>query len=274
MAESLAEATGFVRPRRSRWWRRLVYLGFFFGLVLVALGSWYSYDEFRNDRALQEAIAEADRLDPGWRLDEIEAKRANVPDAENSALCVLRVRKLMESSQSGESDKAREKAFSLSDDISGLPPEAKLTEAQTGELRANLEKAAAALEEGRRLKDFPAGRYDVQWAFLGGATILASQNAREAANLLRKDAWLRAQNRQIDGALDDVQAILNAGRSVGDEPSAISLLIRISCQTIGIHVCERVLARVRAGEFGRDHSGPSAKIESFPGGRVPNEAGS
>ena len=201
MTESLAEATGFVPPRR--WWRRLVYLGLFIGpgLALFAIGIWYSYD-VRSDRALQEAIAEADRLDPGWRLDEIEAKRANVPDAENSALCVLKVRKLMESSQSGESAKALEKAFSLSEDISGLPPEAQLSAAQTSELRAILDKMAAALEEARRLKDLPAGRYDVRWSYWAAETLLASQHAREARQLLQMDTGLKSQDGRADGALD------------------------------------------------------------------------
>jgi hypothetical protein len=243
MTESLAEATGFVQPRR--WWRDLVYLGLFIvlALALVALGIWYSYD-VRSDRALQEAIAEADHLDPGWRLDEIEAKRANVPDAENSAICVLRVRKLVETSRSGELTKALEKAFSLSEDINWLLREAQLTEAQTRELRADVQKAVAALEEARRLKNLPAGRYDVQWGYLGPATtLLASKHAREVAALLQKDAWLKSQDGRIDGALDNVLAILNAGRSVGDEPSTISQLIRMSCQAVGIGVCERVLAQ-------------------------------
>src|SRR5262249_31426882 len=159
-------------------WRRLVYLALFFGLALVALGSWYSYDEFRSDRALQEAIAEADRLDTGWRLEEIEGKRAMVPDTEKSALCVLRVIKLLKSSQSAESTEAHEKAFNLSTDISRLSPEAQLTEAQTGELRAMLEKAAVPLREARRLKDLPAGRYHLEWPFLSGLTYLPSQNVR------------------------------------------------------------------------------------------------
>src|SRR6516162_10040143 len=113
MPESLSQATGFVRPRRSRWWRRLVYLGLFLGLALVALGSWYSYDEFRSDRALQEAIAEADRLDPGWRLEEIEAKRAKVPDAENSALCVLKVNELLSKLTAQQSAKEQARANHL-----------------------------------------------------------------------------------------------------------------------------------------------------------------
>src|SRR5438445_13722663 len=37
------------------------------------------------DQSLQSAMDEADRLDPDWRLEELEAKREVVPDSENSA---------------------------------------------------------------------------------------------------------------------------------------------------------------------------------------------
>ena len=47
------------------------------------------------DSQLEHALAEADRLDPGWRLDELEAKRPTIPDNENSALTVMTAYKLL-----------------------------------------------------------------------------------------------------------------------------------------------------------------------------------
>ena len=38
---------------------------------------------------LREAEAEADRLDPGWRLKDLEAKRKVYPPEENAAICVM-----------------------------------------------------------------------------------------------------------------------------------------------------------------------------------------
>jgi hypothetical protein len=225
------------------------------GLALVALGSWYSYDEFRSDRALQEAIAEADRLDPGWRLEEIEAKRAKVPDAENSALCVLKVNELLSKLTAQQSAKEQARANHLWNDMSGLSPEVQLTEEQTRELSAMLKKLDPALKEAAGLKDLPHGRYQVQWLFLGALTRLASGSARTVAGLLQMDGWVKSQDGNVDGALDDALLILNVGRSVGDEPSAISQLIRMSCQALGVHVCERVLAQ------GASSDGSLARME-------------
>src|SRR5262245_3352890 len=42
---------------------------------------------------LEAALAETDRLDPGWRWEDIQAKRATVPDKENGALHALAVAK-------------------------------------------------------------------------------------------------------------------------------------------------------------------------------------
>src|SRR5207248_825627 len=55
---------------------------------------WLGY-QWYWDRAFRTAIAEADRLDPGWRLMELEAARAEIPDSENAAIQVLAVRKLL-----------------------------------------------------------------------------------------------------------------------------------------------------------------------------------
>ena len=44
---------------------------------------------------IRDAEAEADQLDPGWRLEDLEAARAEIPNAENSALVVIETARLM-----------------------------------------------------------------------------------------------------------------------------------------------------------------------------------
>src|SRR5262245_66603314 len=70
-------------------WRRLVLVGVLAplaaGLFLVGL---YLYRVHVEEQKLREAVAEADRLDPGWRLRDLLDARAAVPDDENSALVV------------------------------------------------------------------------------------------------------------------------------------------------------------------------------------------
>src|SRR5438270_13289955 len=80
-----------VRTRRR--WRRWVVVAL---LTVATIGvGGYIYLEFFSDRDLHEAIAEADRLDPGWRFDDMEAARAKLPDDDNGALVVLAARALI-----------------------------------------------------------------------------------------------------------------------------------------------------------------------------------
>ena len=104
-------------------------------------------------------------------------------------------------------------------------------------------RAAGALAEARKLTDLPQGRYTItyseDWV---GSLVPHVQDARGIADLLSKDAMLRAQDKDPDRALASCRCTLNAGRSVGDEPSLIPQLVRIACHGISVREAERVLA--------------------------------
>ena len=93
--------------RLQRWRRPLMRLRLFIALAFFGVVGWSYYYDYTTARALQEAEAEADRLDPGWGPEDIESKRAPIPDAANSAICVLKVAELLRASMSG--DPANEK---------------------------------------------------------------------------------------------------------------------------------------------------------------------
>src|SRR5262249_28601219 len=81
----MSDSTPTAKPRR-RLWRKL-----FVALALLGI-AFYAYLWWQRgpaDAAYGEAAAEADRLDPGWRLEELEAKRAVIPDNENSATIIM-----------------------------------------------------------------------------------------------------------------------------------------------------------------------------------------
>src|SRR2546423_1146117 len=90
VAHSPALAETGSRPRR----RRLLVWGAV-GLFLLVLVGWPLYMYQARERALREAVAEADRLDPGWRFEDLEAAREPVPEAENGALQLLAAHQLM-----------------------------------------------------------------------------------------------------------------------------------------------------------------------------------
>jgi hypothetical protein len=66
---------------------------------------------------------------------------------------------------------------------------------------------------------------------------------REVARLLSYDVLLRAHDGDADGALASCRAILNAGRSLRDEPLAVSQLVRIACRAIALDKVQRALAQ-------------------------------
>src|SRR5207253_4899981 len=148
------------------WRRRFALFGLLGVLFAGLLIGWHFYSNSLSDRELQDAIAEADRLDPGWRLEELEAKRAIIPSAENSAQRVLAIKRLLTDSwppHSAEAGLANEPPVSLVDGLLDLPPELQLNAKQTQRLRAELEKVKEPLAKARSLAYYRAGRYAVNW---------------------------------------------------------------------------------------------------------------
>src|SRR5207253_1612749 len=61
-------------------------------LVLAGV-TWCGWSALHRslERRLQGVVQAIDQTDPGWRLEDIQTARAQVPDAENAALVVLEV---------------------------------------------------------------------------------------------------------------------------------------------------------------------------------------
>lgn len=221
--------------RRRRWpWVLLVFVVFF---VLLPLGTFVGYSLYMDGvyaEQVREAEARADRLDPEWRLEQIEAKRAVIPDEENSALRVLEARSWLPQNWP---------PLDFGKPWEDHPPQALLDTDQASILRAEMGETVGALAEARRLKDLRRGRYPLTYGenFLG-TLIPHVLDARTIAALLNADARLRAQDGDIDGACDSIRAMLNTGGSLGDEPLLISALVRFAIRAIVAQSLERTLA--------------------------------
>jgi hypothetical protein len=199
------------------------------------------YWRFADDWEAQKAAAEADRLDPGWRFEDLEGGRAEVPDEENAALVVLAAAKLLPRSWLPLPPPPDP---GLNEVIPELLPVLQLDEKQAKDLRAALGTAAPALPTARQLADMPRGRFVVNWSPDLVATLVPHlQEAREVAQLLTLDAALRAQDGDADGALASARAALDAGRAIGDEPAEISQLVRRACASLALRSAERTLAQ-------------------------------
>jgi hypothetical protein len=221
-------------PQPSRPRRRLRRTLWVLLPVLLVVGGWL-YLVLDAGWRLQSAVAEADRLDPEWRLAQLEVKQPVPPDKDNSALQVLVARKLIPSGW-GPTE-----FWQLFQD---LPPQPQLNDQQLSALRAELAKATKAVGEARKLADMPNGRYTIEWAPDFYTTRFDQlQDARLVAALLQMDALLRVQEGDAEGAIRSVEAVLNTGRSIGDSPTAITQLIRLAQRGLAVHLLERTLAQ-------------------------------
>ena len=96
-------------------------------------------------------------------------------------------------------------------------------------LADDMEKLAPAVAEARKLASMPLGKHKLVIAANPWTTLLNDQQetARSAA-LLRLYAWDRGTEWRNEGSLLACRACVNAGRSLGDEPIAISQLVRVA----------------------------------------------
>jgi len=230
----------FSRPtRQSPAWKRWLVLGF---VVLCVGGSALFYWLFTAPgRHLVDALAEADELDPGWRFEELEARRARLADSENSALVVLNARALLPKNWTGvDMDSPIERS------LDDLQPQQQLNNEQILWLQGEREKCAAALAEAMKLQAMSRGRYPLRWRRGDPSIVQTSHESRFMALLLQREFLLQAQLGEHATAVQAVKALVQLSRSVGDEPLLISQLARTGNMQLTLRCLERLLAQ---GEY-------------------------
>jgi hypothetical protein len=122
------------------------------------------------------------------------------------------------------------------------PVDAPVSRIQQAALQTLRKRAAAALAEARSLTDFPEGRHAINYARDYLTTLLPhAVNTRTVSDLLSLDVLGQALDGHPNEALASCRAIVNASRSLSDEPSAISQLVRIGVVFFAAQGAERVL---------------------------------
>lgn len=201
--------------------------------------------------ARRDAIAQADRVDPGWRLRELQAKREVVPDEQNAAVRVAAVVKALPDDwiknppgpKTPPTDWSQLRGLALHAALEADHPNVLLTAQQAEALDAESRRVEQALQLARSLVGYPKGRYAIAYAPNYLSTSLAPlEETRTAARLLEFDVAARSQAGDVAGSLHSCQAILNTARSIGDEPNLIAQLIRIAIRSVTAQAAERSLA--------------------------------
>jgi hypothetical protein len=223
--------------KRTRAWRRW---GMVLLLIAFAVGGGFLFYQHWASAELNTIIAKLDHDDPGWRFEDIEAKRKIIPDSANSALQILAVNQLQKGQSLDVPD--TEELFA------NLPPQVRLSEKQVAFLKKQFDPLKQAVLAARKLKDTPEGRFQIKYSddfmsTFGSEDMSGLIYTREIAELLKWDAALRGQTGDEGGVLESCQAIQNAALAVADEPSLISLLVRYACNAVAVESIERALAQ-------------------------------
>ena len=195
-----------------------------------------------DSNTLADAVAEADRLDPGWRLAEVEANRVDYPPDRNGALRVAEVVKLIPEG-SPESKAVRDERDGLNSALD--QPNCRLTTDQARSLNDRLESDRPAVTLARTVEGFEGGHHPRVYAMNFIETMLPDiQACRGVGRLLQLDTLDRIERREPDAALGSCRAVIGVGRcAVGDDPFAISQLVRIAIVMTGTDSIERVMAQ-------------------------------
>ena len=191
----------FPRPRR-----RTAICSMIGGLIAL----WLAYDFWAGrsvEQQYRDAVAEADRLDPNWRAGILADAPPEIPDDENSALLVL---------SSYESIPRGWQALKWPP--IQLKPRQPLAPDLLIALKQSREKAKDGLGDARALVNRPRGRFP-QWRVeVPRAVPLSRGQVETVSQLLYVDALVRIEEGELAGAADEIKAIVNAGRALGDEP--------------------------------------------------------
>jgi hypothetical protein len=179
-----------VDKRVSRRYRRRLLLAIMGSLVCVGAAAYY-YSSLVAERRLQMAKAEADRLDPGWRLDEIVRNQPTFPDAENGALQRLAVQRMLPPN-SGSSQ--------MSFALSNVRPEEQLDAELIARLRAKMGQLSSVVAAARKLDGARSGTEPIIWTGKEYVPAPAPFMALQVARLLSWDAFLLAQDHDMAAA--------------------------------------------------------------------------
>jgi len=209
-------------------------------LCAVLLPAGYLYWQRRIAAAeLRAVLMELDENEPGWRLEQLEANRREVPDELNGALVVLAASRGLPERWDSE----------ITDALYAVPPPIRLPAGVVEQLRRELQLVEKGLADARRLVDLPHGRFPIVYSpdFMS-TQVEHLQASRRIGTLLRLDAFRAIQDQQPDEAWRAIRSLLNAGHSLGDEPGMMPHLVRMALQGMTVQCLERALAHAAIGE--------------------------
>jgi hypothetical protein len=240
MSESLVPPAVATAQSRRRRKRRLVLLLLALAVVLpvLALAGLFFYNRHLAELDLKAAIAETDALDPGWRLEDIEKRRTALPPEQNAALHITAAIALLPQ-QLLEEDKV--KLWDAEES-----PQSHLDPELVEKLRNALEPLLPAESEIGKALPLKSGWYPLRWTpdylnFSGG--VPHADDLRTVGDFVCYLAMLRSHDAKHAEAWETALNVLAVGRSIGEEPTLVTMLSRASLRRMLVRTLERCLAQ-------------------------------
>lgn len=194
-----------------------------------------------SDPELKKIIAELDQKEPGWRLEELEAKRKVLKPEENSALVISKSYMLLGNYEKSKPLWELEKLPDLVAIKSS--PQQLLTSPSINLIKNTLGTFQPSLVEARKVAKLHQGRFEITYAPNIANTLLTPlDGTRGIADLLTIDGLIQAQDGKSQQAMESTQAIFNIARSVGEIPFYITYKVRGRICAQSIRTLERTIA--------------------------------
>ena len=194
-----------------------------------------------SDPELEKIIAELDQKEPGWRIEELEAKRKILTPEENSALVISESYKLLGNFEQ------RKPLWELGKlpDIAAIKssPQQLLTPPSINLIKTSLGAFQPSLDEAKKVAKLPEGRFEITYSPNIATTILTPLDGTgTVTHLLTIDGLIQAQDGKSQQAMESTQAIFNIARSVGEIPFPITYQVRVRICGQSIQMLERTIA--------------------------------
>lgn len=196
-------------------------------------------DRVQSQRTLDTIVAQLDRDDPDWRLDDIvRATNAKLPPDERNPF-------VLATAANAVLPLDANKHFVDFPDWSKSEPNVLLDPVVKAKLLAAMRGMEPSLDAARDLADLPevGGNVVVMPPDPLSRPMQKEQDLRLTAGLLRADATLLAEEGKMVEAVRSVRAALGTARALGDDPSLVGQLVRIALGAVAGRAAEGVVNR-------------------------------
>ena len=194
-----------------------------------------------SDPELEKIIAELDQKEPGWRIEELEAKRKILKPEENSALVISESYKLL----ANQEQKKTLWELGKLPDIAAIKssPQQLLTPPSINLIKTTLGAFQPSLVEARKVTKLPQGRFKITYSLDYFSTTLNFLSEMDSIeHLLALDVLIQAQDGKSQQAMESTLASFNIARSIREIPFVISYYHQIKIYIKSIRNLEQTIA--------------------------------